>query len=199
MNESVQHLKYSFHNNGPYSGYEKSAVPSEDTELTHTDPGTPMGEFMRRFWQPMCLSEELTDVPKAIHIMGEELVAFRDKSGQVGVLHRHCCHRGASLEFGIIQEKGIRCCYHGFHYDVDGTLIEVPGEADGGKRLAENISQGAYPAFERDGLAFAYLGPPRRDAEVPRMGLPERLRRPRTGAVYQRLSLQLFADHRQRV
>ena len=101
-----------------------------------TDPGTPMGEYMRRFWQPGCLSEELTDVPRAIRIMGEELVAFRDKSGAIGVLHRHCAHRGASLEYGIIQETGIRCCYHGFEWNVDGTLITAPGEPDGGARMA---------------------------------------------------------------
>ena len=105
------------------------------------------------------MSEELTDVPKAISVLSEELVAFRDKSGEVGVLHRHCAHRGASLEYGIIQDTGIRCCYHGTHYDVDGTIIEVPGESDGGKRMAGNVSQGAYPAFERHGLVFAYMGP----------------------------------------
>ena len=167
MNDRSRHLRYSDRNNKPYSGHEKNRVPGEDPDLTHTDPGTPMGEFMRRFWQPMCLSQELTDVPKAIRIMSEELVAFRDKSGQVGVLHRHCCHRGASLEFGIIQEKGICCCYHGFHYDVDGTLIDVPGEADRGKRLAQHTSQGAYPAFERDGLVFAYMGPSDEMPEFP--------------------------------
>ena len=153
------HLQFSHRNNRAYSGFEKTAVPAEDPELTHTDPGTPMGNFMRRFWQPVCMSQELTDVPKLIKIMGEELVAFRDKSGQVGVLHRHCAHRGASLEYGIIQETGIRCCYHGIHYDVDGTIIEVPGETDGGTRMAKNVSQGAYPSFERFGLVFAYMGP----------------------------------------
>lgn len=141
-----------------YCGASKTEVLPEDPELTHTDPGTPMGELMRRFWQPVCLSEELTDVPRAIRILGEDLVAFRDKSGQVGVLHRQCCHRGASLEFGIIQTTGIRCCYHGFLFDVDGTIMEVPGEPDGGKRLAKTVSQGAYPAFERYGMVFAYLG-----------------------------------------
>ena len=115
-----------------YGGFAKTEVLPPDPELTYTDPGTPMGDLMRRFWQPVCLSEELTDVPRAIRILGEDFVAFRDKSGQVGVLHRHCCHRGASLEFGIIQQTGIRCCYHGFQFDVDGTLKHVPGEPDGG-------------------------------------------------------------------
>ena len=146
--------------NKPYSGYHKRETPAEDAEITRTDAGTPLGEYMRRFWQPVCLSDQLTDVPHKIRIMGEDLIAFRDKRGQVGVLHRHCCHRGASLEYGIIQKVGIRCCYHGFHFDVDGTIVDVPGEPDNGARLACTISQGAYPAFERDGLVFAYMGPP---------------------------------------
>lgn len=157
-NGSVKSRSFTRGNSGAYRGSEKNIVVDEDPELTHTDPGTPMGDLMRRFWQPVCLSEELTEVPRAIRIMGEDLVAFRDKSGQIGVLHRHCCHRGASLEFGIIQETGIRCCYHGFQYNVDGTLMDVPGEPDGGKRMSKTVSQGAYPAFERYGMVFAYMG-----------------------------------------
>jgi nitrite reductase/ring-hydroxylating ferredoxin subunit len=141
-----------------FSGYLKRGVPAHDSELTSTEPGTPMGEYMRLFWQPVCLSEELTDVPKAIRILGEDLVAFRDRSGTIGVMHRHCAHRGASLEYGIIQEHGIRCCYHGWHYSVDGSLLDAPCEpAD--TRLKQTVAQGAYPAFERDGLVFAYMGP----------------------------------------
>ena len=146
--------------NKPYSGYFKHEVPAENSEITRSDPGTPLGEYMRRSWQPVCLSEQLTDLPHAIRIMGEDLVAFRDRGGDVGVLYRHCCHRGASLEYGIIQERGIRCCYHGFHYDLDGTILDVPGEPDRGEKLRKTVSQGAYPAFERDGLVFAYMGPP---------------------------------------
>ena len=153
------HLSFSRGGGQAYRGYEKTGVLPEDAELTHTDPGTPMGALMRRFWQPVCLSEELTDVPRAIRILGEDLVAFRDKSGRVGVLHRHCAHRGASLEYGIVQETGIRCCYHGFHWDVDGTLLDVPGEPDGGERMSGIVGQGAYPAFERYGMVFAYMGP----------------------------------------
>lgn len=149
-----------------YSGYYKRDKPQHDAELTHTDPGTPMGEYMRKFWQPVCLSEELLDLPKAIRILGEDLVAFRDKSGRVGVLHRQCCHRGASLEYGVITEQGIRCCYHGWHYDVDGRLLETPCEPPD-SRLKETVTQGAYPAFERDGLVFAYMGPPDEQPDFP--------------------------------
>ena len=145
----------------PYSGYYKrfDRESNIDVELTHCAPQTPMGEYMRRFWQPVCLSEELTDVPKAIRILNEDLVAFRDRNGNVGVLDRHCCHRGTSLEYGIIQKQGIRCCYHGWKFDVDGSILEMPCEPPESK-MKENIFQGAYPAFERDGLVFTYMGPP---------------------------------------
>ncbi|QDL38480.1 Rieske 2Fe-2S domain-containing protein [Rhodoferax sediminis] len=149
-----------------FNGYNKRDVPAHDAELTSSNAGTPMGEYMRQFWQPVCLSVELTDVPKAIRIMGEDLVAFRDKSGDVGVLHRHCSHRGASLEFGVIAEHGIRCCYHGWHYAVDGELLDAPCEADA-TRLKQTVCHGAYPAFERDGLVFAYMGPPDKKPPFP--------------------------------
>jgi nitrite reductase/ring-hydroxylating ferredoxin subunit len=150
-----------------YSAYYRRHTPAEDAELTHNGPGTPLGEYMRRFWQPVCMSEQLADVPHKIRIMGEDLIAFRDKSGRIGVMQRHCAHRGASLEFGIIARRGIRCAYHAFHYDVDGTLIDVPGEPDKGARLRKRVCQGAYPAFERDGLVFAYLGPPEQRPPFP--------------------------------
>ena len=149
-----------------YSGYYHRAVPQEDTELTHVGPDTPCGEYMRRFWHPVCLSVELTDVPKAIRILGEDLVAFRDKSGRVGVLHRRCSHRGASLEYGIIAQKGIRCCYHGWLYDVDGTILETPCEPPD-STLKNTLCHGAYPAFERDGLVFAYMGQPEQKPGFP--------------------------------
>ena len=147
---------------GPYAGYfsrDAQTLPANDLELLQTGPNTPMGEYMRRYWQPVCLSQELTDVPKAIRILHEDLVAFRDRGGRVGVLHRKCAHRGASLEYGIVSQRGIRCCYHGWLYDVDGTVLETPAEpAD--SHLKQTVCQGAYPAFERDGLVFAYMGPP---------------------------------------
>lgn len=152
-----------------YDGYHlrdrQSAAPT-NLEILRTGPGTPMGEYMRRYWQPVCLSQELTDVPKAIRIMHEDLVAFRDRGGRVGVLHRKCAHRGASLEFGIVQQNGIRCCYHGWHFDVDGTLLEAPAEPSG-TRLKDTVCQGAYPAFEQDGIVFAYMGPPDKKPKFP--------------------------------
>lgn len=150
----------------PYGAYHKPDAAPNDPELTETNRGTPMGEFMRKAWQPVCLAEELIDVPKAIRILGEDLVAFRDRSGQVGVLQRHCAHRGTSLEFGIIQPKGIRCCYHGWVYDVDGRILEMPAEPKD-SRIKDTVYQGAYPAFERHGLVFAYMGKPEEKPAFP--------------------------------
>ncbi|SAL04331.1 Rieske (2Fe-2S) domain-containing protein [Caballeronia calidae] len=152
----------------PYGGYYASKVPGHDPELTETGPGTPMGEYMRAFWHPVCMAAELTDTPRFLKILGEELVAFRDGSGAVGVLHAHCVHRGASLEYGKILDKGIQCCYHGMVFDVDGSCLHVPfpkGEEKEAEKYACSIQQGAYKAVERNGLVFAYMGPP--DAEPP--------------------------------
>ena len=150
----------------PYGGYHRRDVLPEDAELTHVGPGTPCGEYMRRFWWPVCLSEQVTELPHAIRILGEDLVAFRDRSNRVGVLHRHCSHRGTSLEYGIPSHRGIRCCYHDWLFDVDGRILETPGEpAD--SRLKDSFVHGAYPALEYHGLVFAYLGPARGEARVP--------------------------------
>ncbi|MFF7709647.1 Rieske 2Fe-2S domain-containing protein [Pseudomonas sp. NPDC007930] len=153
-----------------YGGYYTSKIPGHDPELTETGPGTPNGEYMRRFWQPVCMALELTDTPRFLKIMGEELVAFRDGSGRVGLLHAHCVHRGASLEYGAIQERGIKCCYHGMVFDVDGACLHVPfpaGEEKDGEKYACSIRQGAYKAFERHGLVFAYMGPPEEEPPFP--------------------------------
>ena len=150
----------------PYGAYHMRGEPGPDDDLVRAGPGTPMGEYLRLFWQPVCLSQELTELPKAITIMGEKLVAFRDRGGRVGVLQRHCPHRGASLEFGIVQKSGIRCSYHGWLFDVDGRVLETPCEPAGSPRK-DTVMNGAYPAFEREGLVFAYMGPPERRPTFP--------------------------------
>ncbi len=142
-----------------YSGYHHRHVPQEDTELTHVGPDTPCGEYMRRFWQPVCYSDDLKDLPLAVKLLGEELVVFRDGSGAVGLLERHCSHRGTSLEFGLVGEKGIRCCYHGWLFDVDGTILETPGEPTT-STLKDRLCHGAYPVHETHGMIFGYMGPP---------------------------------------
>src|SRR5438552_11911749 len=98
---------------GAYRGYELRSQNSDNRpdalELLLTGPGTPMNEYFRRYWQPVCLSEQLTDVPKAIRILHEDLVAFRDRSGNVGVLHRRCFHLWSSLGFLIVLDHVRRC------------------------------------------------------------------------------------------
>src|SRR5712672_769345 len=93
-------------------------VPRPDYELTCVEPGSPMGELLRRYWQPVCTSDELGDLPRKEKLLCEEIVVFRDKQGRVGALDPHCAHRGASLEWGRVEEAGLRCCYHGWLYDT---------------------------------------------------------------------------------
>ena len=140
-----------------FAGYFNRDIPREDRELTHIAPNTPMGEMFRQTWQPICLAHQLTDLPLALRNLGEDLVAYRDRAGRVGVLHRHCSHRGTSLEYGIVSERGLRCCYHGWLFDADGTILETPGEPPDSK-LKSSFRHGAYPAIEHQGLIFAYLG-----------------------------------------
>ena len=149
-----------------YGGYFHREVPEEDAELTHVELGTPCGEYMRRFWQPICFSDELRDLPRVVKILGEELVVFRDQSGAVGLLELHCPHRGASLEFGLIDAKGIRCCYHGWLFAPDGTILETPGEP-AESTLKDRLYHGAYPTHEDHGIVFAYMGPPKQRPPFP--------------------------------
>jgi phenylpropionate dioxygenase-like ring-hydroxylating dioxygenase large terminal subunit len=149
-----------------FAAYFHRDVPSDDTELTRVRPNTPCGEYLRRFWQPICFSDELRDLPQRVKILGEELVVFRDHSGTVGLLELHCPHRGASLEFGLIDAKGIRCCYHGWLFAADGTILETPGEpAD--STLKDRLYHGAYPTHEFAGVVFAYMGQPDRQPSFP--------------------------------
>ncbi|HEY3911989.1 MAG TPA: aromatic ring-hydroxylating dioxygenase subunit alpha [Stellaceae bacterium] len=142
-----------------YSAYHHRRVPREDAELTHVGPDTPCGEYLRRFWQPVCYSDDLKDLPLKVKMLGEELVAFRDGRGEIGLLELHCPHRGTSLEFGLVGDKGIRCCYHGWLFDVDGAILETPGEG-ASSRLKDRLCHGAYPIREYGGMVFAYMGPP---------------------------------------
>ena len=145
--------------NTAYGAYHHRQRPAEDEELTRVGPGTPCGEYLRCFWHPVILSGDLGDLPRRIRILGEDLVVFRDRRGSVGLLQLYCPHRGTSLEFGLIGDKGIRCCYHGWLFDVDGTILETPGEpAD--STLKNRLFHGAYPVHEHAGLVFAYMGPP---------------------------------------
>ena len=150
----------------PREGLRPGELPREDAELTHVGPGTPCGEYLRRFWQPVALSKEVQDRPKAVKILDEELVVFRDRAGRVGCLELHCSHRGTSLEFGVPQERGIRCCYHGWHFDVDGAILDMPTDAPDSK-LKERLCHPAYPTHEHNGLIFIYMGPPEKKPAFP--------------------------------
>ena len=142
-----------------FSGYDTVLdISDDDPEITRVDRGTPCGEYLRRFWQPVMLSSELGELPKTVTLLGEDLVLFRDKSGDLGLFHKHCVHRGASLEYGIIAEHGLICCYHGWHYAIDGTLIQA-GSEPANSPVHRRVVQGAYPTHEFEGVIFAYMGP----------------------------------------
>ena len=120
--------------------------------------GTPGGEWLRRYWLVVGTSLELLDVPQSVRVLSEELILFRDLQGKLVLLGKNCAHRGSSLEYGDIEERGIRCPYHGWLYDVSGRCLEQPSEPDG-KDFCAKIKQTAYPVREKSGLIFAYMGP----------------------------------------
>jgi phthalate 4,5-dioxygenase len=136
------------------------ASREENELMTRTGPGTPAGELLRRYWQPVALSEELPEggAPVPLKIMGEELVLFRDDSGEPGLLGLHCAHRGADLSYGRLEDGGLRCIYHGWLYDRTGRCLEQPGEPTN-STFHERIRQTAYPCQERAGAILAYMGP----------------------------------------
>ncbi len=145
---------------GNYRGHDQQHVWNlkPDSELTEVGPGTPCGEYLRRYWMPVAMTSQVGDLPYPVRILGEDLVLFREKKGRLGLVHLHCAHRGMSLEFGIVEEGGIRCSYHGWKYDLDGSVLETPCEPPGSK-IANAACLGAYPVIEYKGLAFAYMGP----------------------------------------
>lgn len=132
----------------------------ENELLTRTGPGTPGGELLRRYWQPVALSLELIPggPPVPIRVMGEDLTLFRDEAGNIGLLGIHCAHRAADLSYGRIEDGGLRCLYHGWLYDVNGKCLEQPGEPEG-STFKDKVRQLAYPCHEAGELIFAYLGP----------------------------------------
>ncbi len=127
--------------------------------LTQIAPGTGAGSVLRQYWQPAALSEELMSrrpvVP--VKLLGEELVLFRDNDGKLGLIGRHCPHRGADMCFGRREDNGLRCPFHGWHFDRNGQCVEQPGEPEG-SQMYKNIQTAAYPVVEKNGIAFAYLG-----------------------------------------
>jgi 5,5'-dehydrodivanillate O-demethylase len=125
-------------------------------------PGTPMGELMRRYWHPVAAVSQMKDkYTKKVRLLGEDLILYKDRSGTYGLMEPHCAHRRMNMIYGIPEENGLRCPYHGWLYDETGQCIEQPYEEaeDPAGRFKDKIKMTAYPVQEKAGLLFAYMGP----------------------------------------
>jgi phthalate 4,5-dioxygenase oxygenase subunit len=141
----------------------------ENELLCRVGADTPMGTMLRRYWTPACLSEELPEAdgtPIRVRLLGEDLVAFRDSNGSVGVLDEHCPHRGASLVLARSEDCGLRCLYHGWHINVEGRILDMPAEPEGSD-YKHRIKQLAYPVREAGGLVWVYMGPAEKQPPFP--------------------------------
>jgi phthalate 4,5-dioxygenase len=136
---------------------------TEDNErLTRVGPGTPMGEVFRRYWLPALLGEEVSEPdgpPVRVRLLGEDLIAFRDTAGKVGLVSAFCPHRRAPLFFGRNEECGLRCVYHGWKFDRDGTCVDMPSEPPD-SLFKTKVKIAAYPTWEGGGIVWTYMGPP---------------------------------------
>jgi phthalate 4,5-dioxygenase oxygenase subunit len=133
----------------------------ENDLLCRVEGDAPMGRMMRRYWLPACMSEEVTErdgAPVRVRMLGEDLVAFRDTDGRLGVVGEHCPHRRASLALGRNEECGLRCLYHGWKVDVEGNVLDMPSEL-AAARFARHVKHTAYPVREAGGLVWIYMGP----------------------------------------
>jgi len=132
----------------------------ENEMLTRVGPGTPAGELLRRYWHPVAVARELSEEnpTKSVRVLGEDLVLFKDKRGKVGLLADRCAHRGASLLYGRVEERGIACAYHGWLYDTEGSCLECPAEPAGSKFYL-TVKHRAYPVQRFLGFYWAYMGP----------------------------------------
>ncbi|HSI01328.1 MAG TPA: Rieske 2Fe-2S domain-containing protein [Reyranella sp.] len=142
---------------------------SDNELLCRVGPGTPMGDVFRRFWHPVCLSEQVATPdgdPVRVELLGERLVAFRDSDGKLGLLDEGCPHRGVSLALGRNEDKGLRCLYHGWKFAVDGTILDMPNCPD--LKLAQSIRARTYPAREAGGFLWAYIGPAEKMPQFPK-------------------------------
>ena len=143
----------------------------EDNELlVRVGPGTPMGNLMRLYWIPFLLARDVPvdGQPYRVRLLGEDLVAFRNSNGKVGLVDQACPHRGAPLVFGRNEQGGIRCVYHGWKFSVDGSCQEMPAEAENSPML-KRVKVKAYPVQERNGMLWAYMGPDQEPPTLPAM------------------------------
>ena len=135
---------------------------ARNRQLMEVGPGKPMGELLRRYWLPFAAATEFDDrETKPVRLLAEDLVVYKDKSGNYGLVDRHCPHRRADLSYGIVEECGLRCNYHGWLYDHEGRCLEQPYEdtVRSGSKMGEAIRIKSYPVEEKAGLLWAYMGP----------------------------------------
>ena len=153
-----------------FRGYKQAIIPGVDKILAYTDSKTLCGEYLRCYWHPVALTSEVSEIPREIRILGEDLVIFKTKKGNIGLVHKACPHRRASMAYGKTENEGIRCCYHGWLFSPNGEILETPGEdpeSKQAKKLRETFKLGAYPVIEFNGLVFSYLGPMDKIPEFP--------------------------------
>src|SRR6201995_1962697 len=147
-------------------------LPAKENELIpRVGPGTPMGDTMRRYWIPALLSSEVPEpdsAPVRVRLLGEDLVAFRDSEGRIGLLEEFCPHRRVSLYFGRNEECGLRCVYHGWKFDVTGACIDMMNEPEE-HDFKHKSRATAYPTCELGGIVWAYLGPAEKMTRLPKL------------------------------
>jgi phthalate 4,5-dioxygenase len=136
--------------------------PADNERLTRIGPGTPMGKLFRRYWNPACLSEEVAEsdgAPLRVRLLGEDLIAFRDSNGTVGLVSAFCPHRRAPMFFARNEECGLRCVYHGWKFDHTGACVDMPSEPPD-SLFKTKVTIDAYPTWEGGGMVWTYMGPP---------------------------------------
>ena len=136
-------------------------TPAENERITRIGPGTPAGTLFRRYWQPACLSSELPEkdgAPLRLRLLGEDLIAFRDSDGKVGIVDAYCPHRRAPLFFGRNEDCGLRCVYHGWKFDRHGNCVDMPSEP-AGTTLQAKVKIASYPCAEKGSIVWTYMGP----------------------------------------
>ncbi|MCP5027376.1 MAG: Rieske 2Fe-2S domain-containing protein [Actinomycetia bacterium] len=147
------------------TGYQRPG-PEFDPDLIEVERGTPTGELLRRYWHPFAPAADATDTPKEVRVLGEDLVLYRAGNGEVALMWNRCCHRGTTLYYGKVEERGIRCCYHGWLFDAEGHTLDMPCEPDGGLHK-DRYRQPWYPVVDYHGMLFTYMGPPDRKPALP--------------------------------
>ena len=161
-------------------------LPKEENEiLCRVGPGTPMGNLFRQYWLPFLPSYELPGAdspPKRVRLLGEDLVAFRDTNGNIGLVAQACPHRGASLFFGRNEEAGLRCVYHGWKFDLAGNCVDMPSEP-AESNFKSKVKARAYPCRDVNHMLYTYMGPRETPPPFPRFEVltlpPEQVVTPR--------------------